>query len=255
LGPVLVFIFGLIVGSFLNVCIHRIPRSESILFPPSHCPRCSRRITWKDNIPVISFLFLRGRCRFCGEGISFRYPLVELLTACFSLYLFSVSSSLIEYLIYFVFAASLIAISFIDLQHRIIPNQISIPGIFLGFLASFLLPRITWTDSLMGILFGGGIIYLVIVVYYLFTRREGMGGGDLKLLAMIGAFLGWKGAVFSLVAGALAGSVLGLTLMLVRGWSRRAQIPFGPFLSLGAAGFLCGGERLVDWYLSILRQG
>lgn len=255
MGPVLVFIFGLIVGSFLNVCIHRIPRSESILFPPSHCPRCSRRITWKDNIPVISFLFLRGRCRFCGEGISFRYPLVELLTACFSLYLFSVSSSLVEYSIYFVFAASLIAISFIDLQHRIIPNQISIPGIFLGFLASFLLPRITWTDSLMGILFGGGIIYLVIAVYYLFTRREGMGGGDLKLLAMIGAFLGWKGAVFSLVAGALAGSVLGLILMLVRGWSRRAQIPFGPFLSLGAAGFLCGGERLVDWYLSILRQG
>ena len=255
MGPVLVFIFGLIVGSFLNVCIHRIPRSESMLFPPSHCPRCSRRITWKDNIPVISFLFLRGRCRFCGEGISFRYPLVELLTACFSLYLFLASSTLIEYSVYFVFTASLIAISFIDLQHRIIPNQISIPGIFLGFLASFLLPRITWTDSLMGILFGGGIIYLVIAVYYLFTRREGMGGGDLKLLAMIGAFLGWKGAVFSLVAGALAGSVLGLTLMLVRGWSRRAQIPFGPFLSLGAAGFLCGGERLVDWYLSILRQG
>lgn len=255
MGPVLVFIFGLIVGSFLNVCIHRIPRSESILFPPSHCPRCSRRITWKDNIPVISFLFLRGRCRFCGEGISFRYPLVELLTAFFSLYLFLVSSSLIEYLIYFVFTASLIAISFIDLQHRVIPNQISIPGIFLGFLASFLLPRITWADSLLGILLGGGIIYLVIAVYYLFTRREGMGGGDLKLLAMIGAFLGWQGAVFSLMAGALIGSVLGLTLMLVKGWGRRAQIPFGPFLSLGAAGFLCGGERLVDWYLLILQNG
>ena len=255
MGPIAAFIFGLIVGSFLNVCIHRIPRSESILAPPSHCPRCSTRITWKDNIPVLSFLFLRGRCRVCGERISFRYPLVELLTALFSLYLFAASSVLAEYFIYFAFVSSLITISFIDLQHRVIPNQISIPGIGLGFLASFLLPRITWVDSLLGILLGGGIIYLLIAGYYLFTRREGMGGGDLKLLAMIGAFLGWKGAVFSLVAGALAGSVLGLALMLIKGWGRRSQIPFGPFLSLGAAGFLAGGERLVDWYLLILKQG
>ena len=255
MGPVIAFIFGLIIGSFLNVCIHRIPRSESIFFPPSHCPRCSTRITWKDNVPVWSFLFLRGRCRVCGEKISLRYPLVELITAFLSLALFLTTSGRGEYIIYFVFVASLIAVAFIDLEHRIIPNRISIPGIPLGFLASFFLPRITWQDSLLGILFGGGIIYLVIVAYYLFTRREGMGGGDLKLLAMIGAFLGWQGAIFSLVAGALAGSILGIALMLAKGWGRRAQIPFGPFLSLGAAGFLLGGERLVDWYLLILKQG
>ena len=255
MGPVIVFLFGLIVGSFLNVCIHRIPRSESILFPPSHCPRCSRRITWRDNIPVLSFLLLGGRCRVCREKISPRYPLVELLTAIFSISIFLISSGWIEYFVYFIFTAALIVISFVDLQHRVVPNVISIPGIFLGFLASFLLPRITWVDSLLGILLGGGIIYLVIAVYYLFTRREGMGGGDLKLLAMIGAFLGWKGAVFSLVAGALAGSVLGLSLILFKGWSRRAQIPIGPFLSLGAAGFLLGGERLVEWYLLVLKQG
>ncbi|MDD5222764.1 MAG: prepilin peptidase [bacterium] len=253
MGPVIVFLFGLIVGSFLNVCIHRIPRSESVLFPPSHCPRCSRRITWRDNIPVLSFLLLGGRCRVCREKISPRYPLVELLTAFFSIGIFLISSGPVEYLVYFIFTAALIVISFIDLQHRIVPNVISIPGIPLGFLASFFLPRITWVDSLLGILLGGGIIYLVIAVYYLFTRREGMGAGDLKLLAMIGAFLGWKGAAFSLVSGALAGSILGLALILVKGWTRRDQIPFGPFLSLGAAGFLLGGARLVDWYLSILR--
>jgi len=255
LGPVIVFLFGLIVGSFLNVCIHRIPRSESILFPPSHCPGCSRRIAWRDNIPVLSFLLLGGRCRFCREKISPRYPLVELLTAFFSIGIFLISSGPVEYLAYFIFTSALIVISFIDLQHRIVPNVISIPGIFLGFLAAFFLPRITWVDSLLGILLGGGIIYLVIAVYWLFTRKEGMGGGDLKLLAMIGAFLGWKGAVFSLVSGALAGSILGLALILVKGWNRRDQIPFGPFLSLGAVGFLLGGARLVDWYLLILKRG
>jgi leader peptidase (prepilin peptidase)/N-methyltransferase len=255
LGPVIVFLFGLIVGSFLNVCIHRIPRSESILFPPSHCPGCSRRIAWRDNIPVLSFLLLGGRCRFCREKISPRYPLVELLTAFFSIGIFLISSGPVEYLAYFIFTSALIVVSFIDLQHRVVPNVISIPGILLGFPASFLLPRITWVDSLLGILLGGGIIYLVIAVYWLFTRREGMGGGDLKLLAMIGAFLGWKGAVFSLVSGALAGSVLGLALILVKGWDRRDQIPFGPFLSLGAVGFLLGGARLVDWYLEIFKQG
>lgn len=249
---IIAFLFGLIVGSFLNVCIHRLPRGESIVSPPSHCPRCGKTVTWKDNIPVLSYLLLRGRCRACGEAISIRYPLVELLTAVLSGFVFLLTHSFFLYLVYFSFAAALLVITVIDLEHRIIPNVISLPGAVAGFFLSFFVPGISWVDSLLGIAAGAGTILLVIAAYYLLTRREGMGIGDAKLLAMIGAFLGWKGALFALVGGSLLGSLAGLSLMIFKGFGRQSQIPFGPFLAIGALFFLFIGPDTVLYYLNLL---
>jgi len=222
------FLFGSIVGSFLNVCILRLPQKKSLLFPASHCPHCQQPIRFYDNIPLISYLVLRGRCRFCGQPISPQYVIVELLTALFSLLLF-LHYSLIEYFIYFAFFSSLVVVTFIDLKHQIIPDAISLPGIGVGFLASFVLPRITYLDSLLGIALGGGILYCVALGYYLITKTEGMGMGDVKLLAMIGAFLGGKAVVITIFLSAFLGAVVGVTIMVIKGKSRKYAIPYGLF--------------------------
>jgi len=249
--PFFAFLFGSIVGSFLNVCILRLPEEKSLLFPSSHCPHCQQPIRFYDNIPLISYLVLRGRCRFCGQPISPQYVIVELLTALLSLLLF-LHYSLIEYFIYFAFFSSLVVVTFIDLKHQIMFDAISLPGIGAGFLASFVLPRITYLDSLLGIALGGGILYLVRSGYYLITKTEGMGKGDVYLLAMIGAFLGSKAVVITIFLSSFLGAVVGVTIIMIKGKSRKYAIPYGPFLSIGALLSLFWGDVLLAWYYHFL---
>jgi len=247
-----VFLFGLCIGSFLNVCIHRIPASQSIVFPGSACPRCAAPIRFYDNIPVLSYLWLLGKCRQCKSPISVRYPLVELLTGLFALAVYAKFGLSLAALVYFVFIAVLILITFIDLDHRIIPDVLSLPGIAVFFLAGLALPNIHWLDSLLGILVGGGSLYLVALVYYLLTRKEGMGGGDIKLLAMIGALVGWKGVLFTIFVSSAVGTVAGLGVMLFTRQNLKLAIPFGPFLAIGAATYLFFGSRVLSWYFQQL---
>ena len=242
-------ILGAMVGSFLNVCIYRLPKEESIIWPRSHCPTCKKMIRFYDNIPLISYLLLRGRCRYCKGPISLQYPLVEGITALSSLFLIIKFGPSLSYLFYFAFVAALIAITVIDLYHQIIPDGISLPGIGVGLLASLVIPQITFFNSLMGILLGGGSLFLVATLYEWIFKREGMGGGDVKLLAMIGAFLGWKAVILTILLSSLIGSITGILIMILRGKDFKYAIPFGPFLSLGAVIALFYGENLIRWYL------
>ncbi len=171
------FIFGAVVGSFLNVCICRLPKNESIVFPPSHCPNCDYRIPWYDNIPIISYLILAGKCRSCKSRISFQYPLVELINALLTLFLFIRFGPSLAFIVLFPFCSSMVVITFIDLEHQIIPDVISLPGIIVGFIFSFFIPQLGWLNSLIGIAVGGGSLWLVATGYELITKKEGMGGG------------------------------------------------------------------------------
>lgn len=245
------FLIGISIGSFLNVCIARIPEKKSIVSPPSNCPKCGHGIKFYDNIPLLSYLILFGKCRNCKTPISLRYPLVELLTGILSMMLMFYYGPSISYLVYFCLVAALITITFIDLDHRIIPDVISLPAIPIGFLTSFLLVQLTWLDSLIGILVGGGSLLLVAVIYEKLTGHEGMGGGDIKLLAMLGAFLGWEGVLFTILASSLLGTVIGGGAMLISGKGRKFAIPFGPFLSLGAVLYILWGDILIRWYLEL----
>jgi len=242
-------ILGAMVGSFLNVCIYRLPKEESIIWPRSHCPTCKKMIRFYDNIPLISYLLLRGRCRYCKGPISLQYPLVEGITALSSLFLIIKFGPSLSYLFYFAFVAALIAITVIDLYHQIIPDGISLPGIGVGLLASLVIPQITFFNSLMGILLGGGSLFLVATLYEWIFKREGMGGGDVKLLAMIGAFLGWKAVILTILLSSLIGSTTGILIMILKGKDFKYAIPFGPFLSMGAVIALFYGENLIRWYL------
>lgn len=246
-------IFGALVGSFLNVCIFRLPKEESIIWPGSHCPHCKNAIKFYDNIPVVSYFLLRGRCRYCKGSISLQYPLVEGITAVSSLFLIIKFGPSLSYLLYFAFVAALIVITVIDLYHQIIPDVISLPGIGMGLLASLLIPQITFSNSLIGILLGGGSLFIVATFYQWLFKREGMGGGDVKLLAMIGAFLGWKAVLLTILLSSLIGSVTGILMMVVKGKDFKYAIPFGPFLSLGAVISLFYGEEIVRWYLYLNR--
>jgi len=246
------FFVGLAVGSFLNVCIVRLPAGQSIVSPPSHCPHCGTPIRPRDNIPLLSYVLLGGRCRACRSRISVRYPVVEALTGV----LFAITAYWVgpvpQMLLYWAFLSALIVITFIDLDHQIIPDAISVPGIVVGVLAAVLGYGPSWSDSVIGALVGGGILYSVAVGYHALTGREGMGGGDIKLLAMIGAFLGWRGVLVTLIFGSLTGSAIGMAVIALRGGDSRVPIPFGPFLSLGAAVALFVGEPLLEWYLHLL---
>lgn len=248
-----VFVFGSIIGSFFNVCIFRIPAGISIVKPASKCPSCQSLIPWYCNIPVISYLVLRGRCISCDERISFRYPVVEALTGLLFLLIFFRFGMTWTTLVFWILVGLLVVISFIDLDHQIIPDIISLPGIPLGFLLTFLVPWLSWRDSLLGILVGGGSLACVAGVYYLVTRTEGMGMGDIKLLAMLGAFMGWKAILPIIFLGSLVGSLIGVPLMLIKGSNGKLAIPFGPFLSLGAVIYLLWGPFLWAWYLYLLR--
>ena len=248
---IVVFALALCIGSFLNVCIHRIPLRESIVSPPSHCPACGHQIPWYHNLPVVSYVLLKGRCGFCDTKISPVYPLVEFGTGLAAVLLFFVFGLSLLFPVYFVFVCALIVISFIDLEHRIIPDVISIPGILVGLGVSFFRPDLPPLNALIGALVGGGLLLAVVIGYYLLTKREGMGLGDVKLLAMIGAFLGWKGVLFTLFSSSVLGALSGMVVMVIKKGDMKLAIPFGPFLSLGAVLYLFLGERLIGWYLNM----
>ncbi len=245
---VLVFIIGICIGSFLNVCIHRIPISKSILFPGSLCPQCGSSIRFYDNIPVVSFLILKGKCRSCGSPIPFRYPMIELISGGFAISLLLKYGLTIEWISSYTFIAALLVITFIDIDHRIIPDIITLPGILFFLLVPFISPHITWVDSIIGVLLGGGFLLLIAMGYQLITKKEGMGGGDIKLLAMVGAFVGWKGVFFTLFLASVVGTLVGLILMLQSNKGMKLAIPFGPFLSIGAITYIHFGNHIIFWY-------
>ena len=246
-----VSIFGLFIGSFLNVCIHRLPVSASIVHPRSMCPSCGSMIRFYDNIPVISYLFLKGRCRHCSAAISLRYPLVEIISALFAFCVYLKYGPTWEGFIYYTFIASLIVVIFIDLDHQIIPDVITLPGIPLFFFATFFISRMTFMDSLLGILAGGGSLFLISWIYELVRKKTGMGGGDIKLLAMIGALTGWKGVVFTIYVASAVGTLVGISAMLYRHKDMQLKIPFGPFLSLGVITYIFFGSEIINWYFKI----
>lgn len=245
------FFFGMLVGSFLNVCICRMPNDQSVVSPPSHCPHCSCQIRWYDNIPVVSYLLLRGKCRGCGAHISLQYPLVELLNGILTLLLFLRFGPTLAFAALFIFCSALVVITFIDIEHQIIPDEISLSGIVIGFVLSFFLKGHSWLNSLLGILLGGGSLLLVAYSYQWLTGKEGMGGGDIKLLAMMGAFLGWKAIPFIIFASSLVGSLVGVSMMLFQKKDSKLAIPFGPYLALGAVLYIFYGKPLIQWYLNL----
>jgi leader peptidase (prepilin peptidase)/N-methyltransferase len=246
---VLIGMAGLIVGSFLNVCIVRIPQEGSVVSPSSHCPRCKASIRWYDNIPVLSWILLRGACRDCRETISARYPLVESLNALAWLVLYRVGLEPREFALYAVLASVLIVITFIDIDYRIIPDVITLPLILIAPAAAFIIGHISVIDSLIGIIVGGGLLWAIAEIYLRLRNQEGMGLGDVKMLAMIGGLLGWEGAMFTLVVGSIIGTVFGLIAMVARRGRLDMEIPFGPFLAGGCALYLLGGPDLIGWYL------
>lgn len=249
---IVVFLFGLAFGSFLNVVIYRLPRSLSILSPPSFCPSCKAPIKPYDNIPLLSYVLLSGRCRQCRARISLRYPLVELLTALLFLFLFKKCGFSFEFATLATLSLLLVAIGLIDLEHQIIPDVLSISGLSAGLFVSLFRDTFSLKSAVGGAALGGGILFLVSFLYELFTKREGMGGGDIKLLAMIGSFLGAKGALFSLLVGSFMGTCVGVPLMIAKGKDTKYAIPFGPFLSLSALIYIFWGELLIFGFLSML---
>ena len=249
INDVLIFILGLIVGSFSNVCIYRIPRNESIIYPASHCPKCRSKIKPVDNIPLLSFILLKGRCRNCKSKISIQYPIVEFLTGLIYLIVYRIYGLSIQSLIYIILSSALIIIAFIDLNEQIVPDVISLPGIVIGFIISFFVPYISFINSALGVLVGGGIILIIGLAGSVIFKKEAMGGGDVKLAAMIGAFLGWRYIIISLFLGFFLGALVGIVLILSKIKSREDTVPFGPFIVLGSFITLLCGEKIISWYI------
>jgi leader peptidase (prepilin peptidase) / N-methyltransferase len=247
LEPLTIFIFGLIIGSFCNVVIYRLPQGTSIITPGSHCRSCGTPIRPWENIPVLSYLVLRGRCRACKEHISLRYPSVELVSSVLYVLIWLKYGFSIPFAAYAALTSTLLTVALIDYDHKIIPNTITLPGIVIGLGLSLWALPITPLASLLGILLGGVFFYLIALV-----SKGGMGGGDIKLIAMIGAFLGWQGAFFTILSGALLGSLVGVSLMVLGKKGRKDKVPFGPFLSVGAILFILWGDDLIQWYLNLL---
>ena len=250
-------VFGAVVGSFLNVVILRLPNDdESISFPGSHCPKCKQPLHWYENIPIISYVALRGKCRTCKVAISWQYPLVELTMAVLAAILYQRFTFSFEFVFYFVFFADLLVIIFIDIHHQIIPDRISLPGIVIGFAGSFCNEFVTWQQSALGILLGGGLLYAVAYGYHAITDREGMGGGDIKLLAMIGAFLGWQSLLYVVFSSSLVGSVVGIAAMIKQKKGGQTRIPYGPFLALGAISYLLLSQQINHlWNMYLQASG
>ncbi len=247
-----IFVLGLCIGSFLNVCIYRLPLGKSLVSPGSSCPNCGAPIRFYDNIPLVSYIVLGGKCRACRAPFSFRYPLVELITGLLAVAVWLRFGWHPESLIFFFFCSCLLVITFIDIDHRIIPDIISLPGIVIGLAASVFVRNFSWQSSLAGIAAGGGSLLAVAMAYRALTGKEGMGGGDIKLLAMIGAFTGWRGVVFTVFVASAAGTLVGLILMIRTGKNMKLAVPFGPFLALGAITYLFFGDFLIGWYLSVI---
>lgn len=244
-------LFGLCFGSFLNVVIYRLPLGQSLATPPSRCTKCGYSLRWFDNIPLVSWALLRGRCRKCGVAVSWQYPLVELITAALFVlvvWLTPLGPLVISRLI---LVCILVALFGIDLEHQILPNSITLPGIAIGVLLSLIAPP-GWMDSLIGALLGAGILYGIAGAYYLWRREEGMGMGDVKMLAMIGAFLGWKAVLVTLVLSSFSGAIIGVILLSAQKGNMKFALPFGTFLAIGALIAMFAGDPLVAWYAGFL---
>ncbi|MBI4372896.1 MAG: prepilin peptidase [Candidatus Omnitrophica bacterium] len=253
-----VFILGTIFGSFFNVCIHRLPREESIAWPPSKCPACKKPIAWLDNIPLLSVLLLKGRCRHCGARIAPRYFVVELITGLFYLWIWLYFGATVQGFISAVLFSLLLIATVVDLEHQIIPDEVSLGGLVMGLILSPVFPSIhgqsNWWGGLLssaiGALVGGGVIYGTGVLGTFIFKKDAMGGGDVKLLAMLGAFLGWKKVILAYLLAPILALPLGLFLKFVR---REDVIAYGPFLSL--AGWICflWGDQFIAWYFGGIR--
>jgi leader peptidase (prepilin peptidase)/N-methyltransferase len=242
--------FGLAVGSFLNVCIYRLPRRESLNWPGSHCTTCNRALAWFENLPLVSWLALRGRCRTCRAAISPMYPAVEAITGAVFVAGYFIYGWTPLLAVRLMFASAMVVLFAIDLRHHILPNAITLPGIVIGFALSFVLPP-GWLASLIGLLVGGGILFAIGEAYYRVRGIEGLGMGDVKMLAMIGAFLGWKLMLVTLVLASFAGSLVGVGVMLAGRGGMTFALPFGTFLAVGALAAAVAGDPILAWYLGL----
>jgi leader peptidase (prepilin peptidase)/N-methyltransferase len=248
---IFVGLFGLAIGSFLNVVIYRAPRENlKIRSGRSRCPNCEHQLRWYHNIPLFSYLALRGKCAFCAERIPLRYPLVELLTAGFYLFFFWQFGWSLQFAIYALIVSSLLAIFFIDLEFQIIPDLITLPGIVVGLAVSFLPGGLGILQALIGLVVGGGSLYLVAILGDFLFKKESMGGGDIKLAAMLGAFLGWQKVLFIFIASAVIGLVVSVALMVFSAKLRKHRVvPFGPFIAAAAVIAIVYGDRLIRFYI------
>ena len=240
------FILGSIIGSFLNVCIYRMPKEESVVRPRSHCRYCRKIIAWYDNIPLLSFFLLKGRCRHCKKKISWRYFWVELITAFTLVFLWKKFGLSWQLPAYFAFASSLIVITFIDLDYMLIPDLITLPGVGLGLLVGSL--NTSFLESFGGIAVGGGLFLAIAYIGQIIIKREVLGLGDVKMMAMVGAFLGIINTFITIFLASMIGSLIGIMLIVLKKKSRRDEIPFGPFLSLGALLTLIWGEHILYFW-------
>ncbi len=248
-------IFGLIIGSFLNAVIYRLPRGVGVSKPRSFCPKCESLIPWYRNIPVISWIMLGGRCGDCSERISIRYPLVELAVAVLfggAVYRWGVSWSMLSSMI---FGCAMLLLALVDYDFKLLPNVVTLPGTAIGFALSFVDPRVAWIDSAIGIVVGGGLLYLTAWLYLKLRGVQGMGMGDVKMIAMIGGFVGWQGALLTIFLGSLFGSVVGVGLMKIKGRDWDYALPFGTFLALAAVIVDWSGPQLIAWYWNFLGLG
>ncbi len=246
------FIVGSILGSFFNVVIYRVPRGESIVRPPSACPACGTRLRARDNIPVLGYLLLRGKCRYCAAPISPRYPVVEVLSGVLPVLLFVRFGPTVPFFVYWPLFCVLLVLSFIDLDLRIIPDKVTLPGIVVGIIVAPLVGLVGFWGSLLGALAGGGALYLIGVLGELFLKKESMGGGDVKLAAMLGAFMGWKLVLISLFIAFFIGAVVGVIVMARKPKNWDSSLPFGPFIAIGAVLALLWGESALVWYSSLM---
>jgi leader peptidase (prepilin peptidase)/N-methyltransferase len=253
--PVFIFIFGALVGSFLNVCIYRLPSGASIVFPSSHCPKCKAKIKPYDNIPIFSYIILGGKCRSCRERFSARYPLIELISALFALFLYLKFGLSLALPYYYLFICTLIVITFIDIDHYIIPDIISIPMIAIGLLAAFFkndLGLVTgFKSAMLGAITGACLLLLVAALYYVIKKKEGMGMGDVKLLAMLGAFLGLRSIFFIIFISSLIGAAYGIPYIVIKKKTSQHMLPFGPFLAAAGILYLFYGEEIISFYIRI----
>jgi leader peptidase (prepilin peptidase)/N-methyltransferase len=247
---VIIFVLGTLLGSFVNVCIYRLPQRLSIIFPGSHCPSCQEALRPWQNIPLLSYVLLGGRCATCKTTISLCYPLVELCNGLLYIFLYYQYHLSVQGLVFALLTTALLIVSCIDLVYMIIPDVITLPGIVVGLCTSLWLTPVGVGNAVLGVLLGGGLFLLMAVLSVVILQREGMGGGDIKLIAMIGAFLGWHAVFVTIFLGAVLGALVGIILMLVRLKGRKEPLPFGPFLALGAFLAMVWGDTMLTWYFS-----
>jgi len=249
--PAFAVLFGLVWGSFLNVVIHRLPLGRSLVSPRSRCPSCGKPVAAYDNVPLLSYVVLGGRCRHCRVSIAVRYPFIEAAVGAASLLSFVRHHLSLDYAAELAFVAAVVALIFIDFDHQILPNSITLPGMGLGLALAGPRVDVSFLDALLGALLGAGLLYFVSEVYLRLRKVEGLGMGDVKMMGMVGAFVGWKGVLLTLFLGSLSGTLVGLVVMAASKGDLRTKLPFGTFLGMGAIATVYLGERLIGWYTSL----